>query len=165
VGADGNGAPSTTWYLSTSTASRKSWPTATGIRNRRNRRGATATVHYSSSRHQSYGPHTPSTKPPNDNRLLPVEDLFADDNTLTEPTYLILIRRQYYTNAIKKNYHYYSSSPHHGETSHLSWNDQSHTCRGTTRATPVVERPERLVPAPSMSTVDVVFTLLVFSFL
>ena len=42
----------------------------------------------------------------------------------------------------KKNYHYYSSSPHHGETSHLSWNDQSHTCRGTTRATPVVTTRE-----------------------
>ena len=35
----------------------------------------------------------------------------------------------------KKNYHYYSSSPQHGETSHLSWNDQSHTCRVTTRET------------------------------
>ena len=59
-----------------------------------------------------------------------------------------LIRRRQYTDGTylpyphsqtiihqrnKKNYHYYSSSPHQGETSHLSWNDQSRT----------------LVPAPS----------------
>ena len=133
MGVAGDGAPSTPSYLSTSTASRKSWPTATGIRNRRNRRGATATVHYSSSRHQSYGPHTPSTKPPNDNRLLPVEDLFADDNTPTEPTYLILIRRRYYTNAIKKNYHYYLHLPTTVKLHTCRGNNQSHTCRGTTR--------------------------------